>query len=118
MRTPLVPSGPSELADTPQTWPAAGAAQRPAVSISAPCSRATSSWALVSPDPHPHPHPPRVPAARPTALARLVASFFAGVGGRGGLGAPLEARGLEEASFSTNLLETLQRKRRSLPSNC
>lgn len=116
VRTRRVPSGPSELAPIPQTWPAAAGAQRSAVSISALCSRAASSWALVSPDPHPH--PPRVPAAQQAALGSLVRSLSAGGGGGQGLGAPLEALGLEEASFSTNLLESLQRKRRSLPSNC
>lgn len=114
VRTRRVPSGPSELAPIPQTWPAAAGAQRSAVSISALCSRAASSWALVSPDPH----PPRVPAAQQAALGSLVRSLSAGGGGGQGLGAPLEALGLEEASFSTNLLESLQRKRRSLPSNC
>lgn len=94
VRTRRVPSGASELAPIPQTWPAAAGAQRRAVSISALCSRAASSWALVSPDPHPH--PPRVPAAQQAALARLVRSLSAGDGGagpRGSAGSPGLGRG-------------------------
>lgn len=103
VRTRLVPSGPSKLAGIPQTWPAAGAAQRSAVSISALCSRAASSRPLVSPDPHPVPRGSGRLRRQPSLGSS--GPLSEGVGGRGGLGAPLEALGLEEASFSPNLRE-------------